>query len=350
MRFACASAAIAAACLLAQACSSSTALEPGSSSPTAPTPTTTPSSPTSIGGTVSLTGTVSSKSGSRRLGGVTVTVLDGENAGRSTLTNGEGHYQFDGLHRAHANVAANAARFTAVRGGVYVDGITALNFGLAPALTGIVRSASGDPIRGATISVLDGPNAGRSATTNSEGLYRFEDMQEASSNFSATASGFFEDRRGANVDGTADLDFVLRALAPIAPFTGSWRGGSFRLAPSCPPTQAPGSPDSCRHYFRLDLTQVDDRVTGRFASNSDPLTLTSQPTINVSGIVDGNRLSISGARTFGNVTETIDVFEATLSSSGSSMSGSYRYRLSSIVPPSVSTYFITFSDVRLVIE
>jgi hypothetical protein len=48
------------------------------------------------------------------------------------------------------------------------------------------------------------------------------------------------------------------------------------------------------------------------------------------------------------VTETIEAFEATLSPSGSSISGSYIYRLITRVPSSSVPYFITFSDVRLV--
>ena len=333
IRFACVAAAILAGCVLAQACSSSTTFESGPSSPTAPSPT--PSPPTSTG-TVSLTGTVSSKSGSRPLNGVRVTIVDGENAGRTTTTDTDGSYRFDSLQRANANLVANAARFTTVRGGVYIDGLTTLNFALTPALTGTVRSASGDPISGAAIRVLDGPNAGRTTTTNSEGIYRFEDMQEAKANFSATAFRFVEDRREAVVDGNADLDFTL---TPFPPFTGYWQGGPFQLTP-CPPA------DACHHYFSLEITQQGERVTGRFASSPN----LSQPNITITGLVDGNRLSISGRRTFADVTEVIEGFVATLSPSGSRMSGSYTYRLDSRGNPNAGTYVITFSDVHLVID
>jgi PKD repeat protein len=52
-------------------------------------------------------------------------------------------------------------------------------------------------------------DTGKTATTNSNGEYRFDSLTIANVNFSATASGFQEDRRGTFVNGTNTLNFTL---------------------------------------------------------------------------------------------------------------------------------------------
>ena len=62
---------------------------------------------------------------------------------------------------------------------------------------------------GATVEVLDGPNAGSRATANSNGEYRFDSLAISNMNFRAFATGFTEDRRGTFVNGTNTLNFTL---------------------------------------------------------------------------------------------------------------------------------------------
>jgi hypothetical protein len=63
---------------------------------------------------------------------------------------------------------------------------------------------------------LDSVNAGRTATTNNNGDYRFEGLQIAGATVSATASGFFEERLPVTItSGTNTLNFTLqREVAP----------------------------------------------------------------------------------------------------------------------------------------
>jgi len=77
-------------------------------------------------------------------------------------------------------------------------------------LTGRVLAGGGFAVRGATVTVLDGVNSGRSTTTDNAGAYRFDGLQGMGANFSARALGCLEDRRGIVIDGTRSLDFALQ--------------------------------------------------------------------------------------------------------------------------------------------
>jgi hypothetical protein len=62
---------------------------------------------------------------------------------------------------------------------------------------------------------LDGPNAGRSVTTNAAGEFRFDGLVAGNSNLSVTAAGYLEARAGLFVDRQAGLQFLLVPAAPI---------------------------------------------------------------------------------------------------------------------------------------
>jgi len=185
----------------------------GSSTPTSPTPTPTPT-PTAT--TASLTGTVSNSS-SERIGGATVTVLDGPDTGRSAGTNSNGEYSFSSLTIGNTNLSVTSSLYQEARAGVAVDGTNTLNFTLTRKtvpLGGNVTASTGDAISGATVTVLDGPNSGETATTSSDGSYRFTSLTTGNVNFKATASLYDEDRRGVLVNGTNSLNFTL-TLTPV---------------------------------------------------------------------------------------------------------------------------------------
>ena len=186
--------------------------------PTTPTPTPTPT-PT----TASLTGTVSNASG-EGIGGATVTVLDGSDAGTSVGTNSNGEYSFASLTTGTVNFSATASLYQDARAGIAVDvdGTNTLNFTLTRAMVplgGSVESSTGARIAGATVTVLDGTNAGETAVTNDAGDYLFASLTAGNANFQATATGYAEDRRGTLVNGTASLNFTL-TLVPTLTIAG----------------------------------------------------------------------------------------------------------------------------------
>jgi len=84
-------------------------------------------------------------------------------------------------------------------------------------IQGTVSNTSGMAISGASVTAIDGPNAGQSVTTNANGSYRFNALAIANMNFSATASGYLEKRAGTFVNGTNGLNFVLEPVPPPPP-------------------------------------------------------------------------------------------------------------------------------------
>ena len=76
-------------------------------------------------------------------------------------------------------------------------------------LTGTVSNSSSERIGGAIVTVLDGPDAGTSVGTNSNGEYSFASLTIGNANLSAAASLYQEFRAGVAIDGTNTLNFTL---------------------------------------------------------------------------------------------------------------------------------------------
>ncbi len=72
-----------------------------------------------------------------------------------------------------------------------------------------IVAIEGAPIVGATVTILDGANAGRTATTDSEGQYQFQGLTQGNANFSVRAPGFLEQRNGGVIH-AADYDPITR--------------------------------------------------------------------------------------------------------------------------------------------
>jgi hypothetical protein len=147
-----------------------------------------------------------------------VTALDGGNTGQSANTNSSGEYRFSALNASGTNFSATAVGYRESRAGVVVNGTNTLNFTLTRAtasLSGIVRDSGDHRVENATVTALDGPNTGDHVDTNANGEYTFNSLVVGNVNFTATRSGFNEDRRGVFVNGSNTLNFVLTtATAP----------------------------------------------------------------------------------------------------------------------------------------
>lgn len=81
-------------------------------------------------------------------------------------------------------------------------------------MTGIVQAVGGARLSGATVTILDGANAGRTTTTNSNGEFVFGDLQRGDANLSARAPNYDEVRGGFNIDGTRNPTFTLKTTVP----------------------------------------------------------------------------------------------------------------------------------------
>jgi len=156
-----------------------------------------------------------------------------------------------------------------------------------------VSSSGGQRISGATVRVIDGADNGKTATTNSNGEYRFDSLTIANVNFSATASNYQEDRRGTFVNGTNTLNFTLAPIPqePSITITAtqfiktvgyaewkflatgsnatfrnwSWEFGDGNTANS-------GRPDEAHNYFEEGEYTV--KVTAQIVGSSKTLTAT----------------------------------------------------------------------------
>jgi hypothetical protein len=193
------------------------------------------------------------------------------------------------------------------------------------ALSGIVTSAtSGVRISGATVAILDGPNAGRQGTSNSNGEYRIDGLTSSNANASANAAGYTEGRAGTFINGTNVLNFALQPTGgtggPGTSVAGTWRGrvrtnscssdGAF--ADGC--SQVPVISDS----LELILSQNGVNVSG--TANVGGIRA------NVTGTVQGTRLVLSGSTVQDGVTVTYDAWDTTVS--GTSMTGGFTIRFS----------------------
>lgn len=190
---------------------------------------------------------------------------------------------------------------------------------VATSLSGTVATSAGAPLAGASVTILDGSNAGRSTTTGSAGAYRFDGLQSSNGNVSAKAAGYQESIRGLYIDGNASLNFTL-AVVPAAPtFTGTWRG--MATSTSCKDDGAAAG--VCRVVPGLSgnlvmtLTQTGNAVSGNIDFGGYPL--------KASGSAQGDRLQINGSGTFNGIDYEYRNWNTTMT--GSSMTGSFTFLL-----------------------
>lgn len=80
-------------------------------------------------------------------------------------------------------------------------------------LTGTVTATNVGGISGATVRILDGPNAGVSTTTNTTGGYAFTNLASGNANLSATASIYDQVILGVFINGTNTLNFTFATPA-----------------------------------------------------------------------------------------------------------------------------------------
>lgn len=99
----------------------------GDSSPSAPSPSPSPSPQT-----FTLSGRVTNSQSGAGVSGATVTVVDGPNAGRSAVADGDGAYRVTGLQSSGFTARARAQFFTEHAQGVTLTADRVADFALAP--------------------------------------------------------------------------------------------------------------------------------------------------------------------------------------------------------------------------
>jgi hypothetical protein len=95
-------------------------------------------------------------------------------------------------------------------------------------LLGTVSATGGARVQNATVKIIDGPNAGKTASTNASGEFTFTDLTVGNANVTANASIYDEAVLGTYINGTNRLDFVFAVPGCQSANTGSiaFRNGS----------------------------------------------------------------------------------------------------------------------------
>ena len=81
------------------------------------------------------------------------------------------------------------------------------------------------PVAGAVLTIGDGANAGKTATTNATGEYSFTELRREAFAVSISASGYVTSGFSVDLRTAATRDFSLSLITPRAPFGG----GQFRV-------------------------------------------------------------------------------------------------------------------------
>jgi hypothetical protein len=126
--------------------------------------------------------------------------------------------------RSHPHATSVVAKVNYTYGAALTksaDGTAAVPMSAAPTfkLAGVVteETAAGGPVVGATVQVVDGPNAGKSSSTDGGGNYTLTDLAVGSFTVRATASGYMVADRGLTVAEDTRLDLKLTRTPVSAP-------------------------------------------------------------------------------------------------------------------------------------
>lgn len=134
----------------------------------------------------SIRGRARDSGSGRPLDAVTITVTAGPSAGRATVTDAAGLYEFPGLEaESYTLTYARTGYETAVRSliTVGVGQETVVNVDLTPrvvssgTLTGTVRRSASQVIKGVTVTLFDGPSAPLETKTDAKGVYTFTNLE-----------------------------------------------------------------------------------------------------------------------------------------------------------------------------
>ncbi len=116
------------------------------------------------------------------VGGATVTVLDGPNAGKSAVSSSQGEYTMSGLKSGDGLIEVRSDGYERITERVFVPcGITyvAFRIGQPPHIlrSQVLSSETGWAVIDATVEIVDGTNAGRRTQTDDQGAFQFSDLQ-----------------------------------------------------------------------------------------------------------------------------------------------------------------------------
>ena len=84
----------------------------------------------------------------------------------------------------------------------------------------VSRSDTSAPVAGATVSIVDGPNAGKPTTTDMSGNYSFTSLQQSSFTVNASAANYISQSLGVTLTSNQTLNVLLRPQPMAMTLTG----------------------------------------------------------------------------------------------------------------------------------
>src|SRR5262249_10584187 len=78
----------------------------------------------------------------------------------------------------------------------------------------VTDNTTSTPIVGATLSIADGPNAGKSAMSDASGNYTFTGLQQSGFTVTASARTYLSQSKSVTLTANQTLDFTLQSTPP----------------------------------------------------------------------------------------------------------------------------------------
>jgi hypothetical protein len=188
-----------------------------------------PAAPTApLPSSVTLTGRVVDEANSVPLPDAIITVQGGNNGGRRTTAGPQGDFQLQNLTPGPISLFVLRSGYNAA-----VHDTTLMRDGSVTILMGrfltefalsgrVTDSATGAPLPDATITILDGSVAGRSATTDAGGTYRIPDAPRGGFTIRARRAGYDSEFRPVRLTADTTLDIQMRREHQL--LSGTWTG------------------------------------------------------------------------------------------------------------------------------
>lgn len=154
-------------------------------------------------------------------------------------------------------------------------------------LSGQVSSTAGGFVSGATVRIADGPNAGRSVTTDGNGAYSFGTLTLSGFTLTISAPNYATSAKGVTLTSTQVVNVALTPLFPSV--LGAW-SGTLSFA-------AQGSSGSCNQTW-LITSQTGGTFSGTFQ-------ITGGTGCSQAGTISGAITSTNAITSLGVVSNTV---------------------------------------------
>ena len=152
----------------------------------------------------------------------------GESLQPRSTTDDRGIFQFTDVAPGEMTVSVGKSGYEGQERTLVLTADTSLVFSLVPRLyllSGRVTEVStGTPLTGATLTVLDGPNATRAAVTDNDGVYRFVDLAYSGFPIRVRMAGYDPVFAGIGLSGDMVRNFELRRAEQS--LAGTWTGAA----------------------------------------------------------------------------------------------------------------------------